>query len=407
MATLSELFMLLDGWEDQTFNEEMHLEPDPALEAARSAVASGTGLEDALEAVEQQIAIAAPALRAARYDLIAAARSEREPTADMLRRMLCDLHLAAFRIHRRLGTLDSARAHLVRAAATHSGDDSPRLYFVELYVELGEYAAAVATLASVMGRDTFGAFSLFQLGVDLVSRGAIQEAQTAFERAAVLDPVGLVTSVCRILTEGLNRADLKQPTTGELQTAFSSAGRALFDGRQQDALEGFLFVVTHDPKAARAWFGVGCAYRNSVEQEEAAHRSEEVNRLSALAEHQREAVTEDAHTRMAYAAEAFRLALVLEPTMWSAADALIWAELWLDRPDEGLEPALRAVREQPGNPEALATLSITLLANGLFDDAEKDAEKAAKAVLQIDPSHPVAHETFAILHELARDTPAP
>jgi tetratricopeptide (TPR) repeat protein len=403
MATLSELFIVLDGWEDQTFNEEMHLEPDPALEAARSAVASGTGLEDALEAVEQQIAIAAPALRAARYDLITAARSEREPTADLFRRMLCDLHLAAFRIRRRLGTLDGARAHLVRAAATQSGDDSPRLYFVELYVELGEYAAAVATLASAMGSDTFGAFSLFELGVDLVSRGAIREAQTAFERAAVLDPVGLVTSVCRILTEGLNQADLKQPTTDELQTAFSSAGRALFDGRQQDALEGFLFVVVHDPKAARAWFGMGCAHRNSVEQEEGTRRGEEVNRISALAGHQREAVTEDAHTRMAYAVQAFRLALALEPTMWPAAEALVWAELWLDRPAEGLETALRAAREQPGNLDAVATLGITLLANGVFDDAEK----AARAVLQIDSSHPVARETLAIIRERARDAPAP
>jgi tetratricopeptide (TPR) repeat protein len=404
MATLSELFVLLDGWAGQTFSEEMHLTPDPVLAAARSALASGAGLEDALAAVEQQIAVAVPALRAARYDLIAASsRSEREPTADLLRHMLCDLHLAAFRIQRRRGAVDDARAHLVRAAATESGDDRPRLYFVELYVEAGDYGAAVATLAAAMARDRLSAFSLLQLGVDLVSHGAIPEAQTAFERARELDLAGLVTSVCRVLAEGLNRGDLEQPTTDEMQAAFSSAGGALGDGREQDALEGFLFVVSHDPTAAPAWFGVGCAHRNCVEREEATRHGEAADRVSALAEHSREAVSEDAYTRMVWAAEAFRLALALDPTLWPAADALVWAELWLDRPDEGLAPALRAAREQPGDPDALATLSFTLLMNGLFDDAKK----AATAAVEREPGHPVANQTLAIVREFAHDRPAP
>jgi tetratricopeptide (TPR) repeat protein len=404
MATLSELFVLLDGWADQAFSEGVQLTPDPALAAARSALASGAGLEDALAAVEQQIAVAVPALRAARYDLIAAAsRWDREPTVSLLRHMLCDLHLAAFRIQRRRGAIDDARAHLVRAVATESGDGTPRLYFVEFYVEAGEYAAAVDTLAAAMGRDRLGAFSLLRLGVDLVSRGAIQEALTAFERAGEIDLAGLVTSVCRVLTEGLDRTGPEQPATDELQAAFSSAGDALGDGREQDALEGFLFVVSHDPTAAPAWFGVGCAHRNSVEREEATLHGEAADRVLALAEHRREAVTEDAHTRMSYAAEAFRLALALHPTMWPAADALVWAELWLDRPDEGLAPALRAAREQPGNPDALATLSIALLMNGVFDDAKK----AATAAVDRDPGHPVASKTLAIVRELTHDMPAP
>ena len=293
MATLSELFVLLDGWADRTFSEGIQLTPDPALAAARSALASGAGLEDALAAVEQQIAVAVPALRAARYDLIAAAsRWDREPTVSLLRHMLCDLHLAAFRIQRRRGAIDDARAHLVRAAATESGDDTPRLYFVEFYVEAGEYAAAVDTLAAAMGRDRLGAFSLLRLGVDLVSHGAIREALTAFERAGEIDLVGLVTSVCQVLTEGLSRRDPEQPTPGELQAAFSSAGGALDEGREQDALEGFLFVVSHDPTAAPAWFGVGCAHRNSVEREGATRYGEAADRVPALAEHKREAVTE-------------------------------------------------------------------------------------------------------------------
>jgi tetratricopeptide (TPR) repeat protein len=403
MATLSELFVLLDGWADRNFSEEMHLTPDPALEAARSAVVSGAGLEEALAAVEQQIAVAVPALRGARYDLIEVTRSERAPTADVLRHMLCDLHLAAFRIQRRRGAMDEARAHLVRAAATESGDDSPRLYFVELFVELGEYAAAVATLAAAMPFGTFGAFSLFQLGVDLVAHGAVLEALTAFERAGEFDLVGLVTSVCRIVTEGLDRADLEQPTTDELQSAFSLAGRALYEEGEQDALEGFLFVVAHEPQAARAWFGVGCAHRNGVEREEAARRGEAADRLVALAEHGREAVTEDAHTRMAHAAEAFRLVLALDPSMWPAADALVWAELWLDRPDAALESALRAAREQPGNPDALATLSVAQLMNGRLDDAKG----AATAALEGEPGHLVACRTLAIVGELASGAPAP
>ena len=403
MATLAELFVLLDGWEEQTFDERIALTPDAALEAARSALASGAGLDDALTALERQIAVAAPALRAARYDLIeSTAGSEREITPDLLRRMLCDLHLAAFRIQRRLGAAAEARAHLIRAAASESGDDAPRLYFVEFYVELEEYAAAVATLDAAVRPGTYGAFSLLELGVDLVARGAISRARDAFERAGRRDPVGLVASVCSVLTEDLDGAEMDPPTTDELQATFSSAGRALGEGREDDALEGFLFVVAHEPKAARAWFGVGCAHRNLAERETGARGRDPVDLVLALALPGRDAASDQAHTGMAYAAEAFRLALALDPTMWPAADALVWAELWLDRPTDALEAALGAEREHAGNTAAVATLSVALLMNRLLDDAER----AAAYALEHAPDDPVASWTLAMVHA-ARDEPDP
>lgn len=69
MESVGDLFVLLDGWSDERFDEEMSLQPDPALEAARTAVRTGSGLDEALTAVREQIAVTAPALRAFRHDL--------------------------------------------------------------------------------------------------------------------------------------------------------------------------------------------------------------------------------------------------------------------------------------------------------------------------------------------------
>jgi tetratricopeptide (TPR) repeat protein len=396
MGTLSDLFVLLDGWEERRFDDELILSPDPALEAARSAVASGDGLDEALAAVSEQIVVAAPALRAARYDLLAAtSRSERDPDADLLELMLCDLHLAAFRILRRQGALDDARAHLVRAATTQSANSDPRLYFVEVYVALGDYAAAVATLAAdpTTTATTEGAFALFELGVDLVAKGALDEARDAFARAVDLDPVGVVTAICQLRESEMDRGEVAKPAPEQLQGVFASAGRALADRLEDEAREGFQYVVAHDPRAARAWFGVGCAHRNAAERAGAAAHSVLAVLLPAASDDKRPAITEAMHDQMACAAACFALAVGLERDMWPAADALVWAHLTLDRPDEALDVARWAAEREPGNPNVMATLGVALLRSGHVSDAAH----AAAAALKTDPGNPIADETLLII----------
>ena len=252
-----------------------------------------------------------------------------------------------------------------------------------------------------MQAGTFGAFGLLELAADLAQQGAVGAATDALDRAARLDDVGLVATACRALADELTRGGPKRPTTDELQAAFSAGGSALHDGRRPEALDRFLFVVTHDPRAARAWFGVGCAHRNTVEATEAAAETSvdaTTGPVLALLVRPYGTIAQDAYIGMVYAAEAFRIAIALEPTLSLATDALVWAELWLGRSEQGLRLATDAAERQPGDSNAVATLAVALLVCGHADEARQ----AAEAAVGLEPAHSTALETIAIAEALAR-----
>jgi len=56
MTASAELLHLLDGPAIESLDADLsfHVDPDPVLEAARLAVSTGSGLESALAAVEDQ-----------------------------------------------------------------------------------------------------------------------------------------------------------------------------------------------------------------------------------------------------------------------------------------------------------------------------------------------------------------
>lgn len=395
MESVGDLFILLDGWSDQRFDEEMSLQPDPALEVARTAVRTGSGLAEALTAVREQIDVTAPALRLFRHDLVASSRrTSGELSAEVLENMLCDLHVAAARIHVRRDEFGDARAHLLRAIATGSTSAQPRLRLVELYMVTGEHDAAVGTLARTAEEGTFGALSLLELAVDLIAVGAAGAAADALGRAARLDRIGLVASVCGAL--GAELGTPRTPTSEELQEAFSSAGAALHAGRPTDALGLFKAVVMHDPRAAPAWYSVGSAHRSIAETATNTPPSHDADSVVAVVMRAHTVTAEDAYTEMAYAAEAFRIAAALEPDLWIATDSLVWAELWLGNTRPALELAARAVEQHPGA-GPWETYAVALLVCGQVNDAYR----AAEAILARDPGNDVARETISIAHAIA------
>lgn len=85
----------------------------------------------------------------------------------------------------------------------------------------------------------------------------------------------------------------------------------------------------------------------------------------------------------------------------AAADALVWARLTLDRPDEALDVARWAAEREPGNPNVLATLGVALLRSGHVSDAAH----AAAAALKADPGNPIAGETLLIIQAVNEQVP--
>jgi tetratricopeptide (TPR) repeat protein len=410
MTASAELLRLLDGPTIDNLGPglELHLAPDSVLEAARSALSTGTGLESALEDVEDQIARASLAFRGIRYGMVEkSVQHTSRPDADLLRQMLNELHLAAFRIQRQRGAIAEARDHLIRAAAIEADKESSRLYFVELYVELGEYAAAVTSLDNAVGEAEEGAFHLLELGIDLATQGAFRGAYLAFDRSEACDSVGLISEICRVRRSLIQSGKTEQSSSEEVQSRFTFAGGALEEGLEYDAFEGFLFVLAHEPRAARAWFGAGCALRNQVERELdwSSEGGARVVQLFVDRADVDKGLDDRAYSRIARAREAFRYAIALERTLWPAADALTWVELWLDRWDRAFSVVAKALSDHPGNPILLATLSVVLLARGQFSEAQEVAARALEA--QPDNEVAEAASLFALAATQSSDETGP
>src|SRR5215468_5903567 len=132
MASLLELFALLDGWDESRLGVPVVLSPDPALAAARRAIQDGAGADAALAAILAQIDIARPALRGVLLDVV-----DTQASPEKLRNILCDLHVSAARLLIQKRQFDRARSHLVRAAACASGKRSPAMTLESLYESRG------------------------------------------------------------------------------------------------------------------------------------------------------------------------------------------------------------------------------------------------------------------------------
>ena len=74
MSSLLNLFSVLDGWGETKIDAPVLLQPDPALMAARKAIAQRAGMDEALATVEEQIDIARPVLRGLLFGVVEASQ---------------------------------------------------------------------------------------------------------------------------------------------------------------------------------------------------------------------------------------------------------------------------------------------------------------------------------------------
>jgi tetratricopeptide (TPR) repeat protein len=386
MSSLLDLFSVLDGWGESRIGSPIPLNPDPVLMSARTAIAQGAKLDEALAAVQEQIDIARPLLRGLLFDVVETQTGNASP--EILRRMLCYLHLAAARITMRKRQWHEARGHLLCAAACESGNPFPELVFVELYVETGEYLSAITTLEKATKGRGDAAFSLFELANDLAARGAGKDAKVCLSRVVKNDEIGTIAAIARIRLADVATTDFNPPSESQMEALCQSGIRAMGRGEPQEALHSLFRVLSLRPREGRVWFFVGYLFCVGVGGPGDFH--ERANATRKMAE---VSISAERYKELLQAEQALKLACTFNPELVEANVQLASCYLLLDRPDAVIECADDVFRQRPNNAQAYSLLSQVLLGAG---DPLR-AARAARDALEIDSQDPLAIRTLSIL----------
>ncbi|MFJ9844358.1 tetratricopeptide repeat protein [Kitasatospora sp. NPDC101155] len=366
--------------EDAVRSGRIRLSVGSALAAAVRALGTGVGLEDALSGVERQIALGATAQRLVFLRAVERFEADRDTTPTTLLSGLCDLHLHAFELERRLGRRERARQHLLRAVATGFSHALPKRHLVDLYVEFGEYRAAVDTLTKAVddaGEDaTRRAMALFQLGDDLAPLSA-EQSTVCFERARERDREG----VGGVLAEyRLRASDGAKPSEEVIADRLDRGLKRLLAGDRGVAIDLLVSVLAWRQYSPRAWFGLGMAYRAAAPGF--------LLPPETLSDAQRNDLLK--------AVEALRMAGDLEPTGPRPHYEIALLELVLGRPFAAL-PAMNRYRSlRPDDMTALAYTGLIHLWTGDF----RAAVSATLEVLEQDRENVVAKHMLLTLWEL-------
>lgn len=353
---------------------------DAALAAAARALDTGIGLEDALGQVERQIALAAAAQRWFFLDAVQHVEADREFAPAHLRAGLCDLHLMAFELEQRLGHRERARQHLIRAVATGAPHGLPRRHLVGLYIETGEYRAAVDTLTWTVdderGNTTWRAMALAQLGDELASLSP-EQSKLCFERARERDSDGVVG----VLADYRLRAvDGMKPSDDVIAARLETGQKLYFDGRREAAIDHLVSALAWHLFSPRAWAGLFVAYRAVIP---------DFPYFEALSDAER--------SDLLKAVQAMRMVADLVPDQHRAHYEIALLELTLGHTVAALTAMDRYRALRPDDVTALAYTGMIHFRKG---DLHAAASAAGEA-LEREPENSIANEMMIAFQRLA------
>ena len=184
MSSLLDLFSVLDGWDPSYTSEGIRINPDPAIAAARRALAGRRDDPEALRQIEEQISKVRSILRGIRFGLIESVQSELGTSPEKMVGLAVELHQLAALLLMRRKDWERARDHLIRAVACRPDDPDPRFRLVGIYLETAAYEDAYNLLQTVndsAGELPEGAFQLDHLTRDIQLREALAEARSCYE----------------------------------------------------------------------------------------------------------------------------------------------------------------------------------------------------------------------------------
>jgi Tfp pilus assembly protein PilF len=356
---------------------ELKLEPDRALGEIRDAMRQGR-ISEARDRIEEQLGIVGPVVTYARY--LSPRERAGQPLIERIHEYACELSTLAGKMELDARQWSPARQHLLRAIVASPGNDLPRAHLVELYVETGEYRAARELLAAISTGRGFCP-ELFNLGVDILKRGAREDARQCFRQVADRDEIGTFRSLASRLLERTETGIPRPPSQQDLDRLLESGVRSLQRGDVAGAVEHFHEHLAVSPRSEIGWLNLGLTYQAG-------------GRVAAMEETFPPVDPADRReVDLRRAEEALWHASVLEPRLAESHLALASVRLELGLSAPAIEAARNAMRFAIRGGGFLGLLSQVLAQAGQLDDAAK----AAQVALEEDPDQPDALKTLAQL----------
>ncbi|MFE3946211.1 hypothetical protein ACFXPV_30800 [Streptomyces sp. NPDC059118] len=366
--------------DDAVLSGRISLAIGTALTAATQALRSGSGLEAALIQVERQIALAAAAQRWVFLNAVDRLEGDTAFTTDHLPAGLCDLHLMAFELEQRLGRRKRAKQHLLRAVATGVAHPLPKRHLVGLYVESGDYRAAVDTLTNVVDDEsedaTRRAMALTQLADELAPLSP-EQSMVSFKRAHERDPEGVGGVLAEYRLRALGQA---KPSEEEIASQLDTGLRLVLAGRRGAAIDLLVPVLGWSLYSPRAWFGLGMAYRAALPD--------------FLLPPER--LTDTQRNDLSRAVQALRMAADLTPSQPTAHYEIALAELALGHRSTALASMNRYLALRPDDATALAYAGLIHFLGGDFRAATSATLKAQEQ----EPENVIAKHMLLTLWKL-------
>jgi tetratricopeptide (TPR) repeat protein len=391
MGTLLELFTILDGFE-QGLPEQFAINPDPALNLARRALQGQAPAQDALEAIESQIRLVRPLMRAQRFDVIAAVHSESGWSEYKIFQMAGDLHRHAALLSLSIERIDAARQHLLCAITCQPEDPNLAFFLVDAYAQEGRFVDACDLLERTY--DTFAPgrpekiLGLYRLAVDALKAGKVTDARQLYEVIAKEPDAGVFVELCRRQLSTIEDTESRAPEIQLLNQWYGEAMASHQAGKPADATARLYDVLAWEPTHETCWFFVGY-----IKAAEGVHADADgVVRVPV-------SIDEKRREQLIQAIQALTMAVQFNErpqVVYESRRLLTSCYLELGEPSDAVESAITMTRMDPEDATAWANLSMAHLANVAFTDAGD----AALQALKLDEHNPVALHTLVTLQQM-------
>jgi tetratricopeptide (TPR) repeat protein len=391
MGTLLKLFAILDGYDEDRPLDQVRVNPDPALALARRALQGAAPIHDALDALDAQLRIVRPCMRAQQFDLIETVHSENGWSEDKIFQLAGDLHRYSALLLLADGCVDAARQHLLCAITCHPGDPNLVFHLVDAYAREERFADAFALLDRTF--DTFAPgrpekiLGLYRLSLDARKAGKAAAARQLFEAISVKPDAGAFVDLCRRQLKSIDRAESTVPDIETLSEWYGAAIERHRAGNHGEAIATLYDVLTWEPTHETSWFFLGYIHATL------GHRVDDSGATIVPV-----SIDNDRRRQLNVAVQALRLVTQFEArpdVMVESQRMLTISYMELADSAGAVEAALAVTRMDEQNAASWSNLSMALLANLAF----ADAGEAALRALDLDEHDPVAFRTLAYLQK--------
>ena len=391
MGTLAQLLGVISGWDPDPPPEGVQMNPDPALQFARMALAGKKDRAEALKLLEKQINLLQPLLLLRDLDAIDETLSQNLRSKEVMHKLASELHMLAGLLSIQQAEWDLARSHLLAAVAAQPDNVNSRFHFVQFYQEIGKNIDALDLLETIfnLNPEFEGAnYQLFHLSVDIERSGALADARRGYSRIIERDPEGIIGYLA---AQKMRSHATPPPSQKDLTVLYRKADDSIGQGDPGKATKSYLKFISWEPSYPYAWYGMGTAWMMLASQSQSMIGQE--GSFSFIPGR----MTDEDYRSILWAQQSLELAVSLGPKLADAYNNLARCDLILGSLEQAAKASYQAVQLAPNRPDILAHSSRVFIQAGDWDTAFQLASAAHK----IDPEQPEALSILNLINPLS------